>query len=183
MSNHSQSLSLVIFSRNGPSIQTECAVFVYVLQRYTRGRAQHILLDTLHIHGRRCVHEKTGIRSAFSGNRQLNGAPRRSAHDTTHEVLPVGGVHAVLPGECDNNSPYASFRSRSQLSSNTLNEMQYTYYNAVGLCTRGLYICRVSYSYVNKVRSSKLETLNIPILCGQRVETVRKQLHSLCAPL
>lgn len=38
-------------------------------QRYPRRRSQYLLLDSFNLYSGRCIYEKAGIRSAFSGNR------------------------------------------------------------------------------------------------------------------
>lgn len=67
-------------------------------QRYPRRRSQYLLLDSFNLYSGRCIHEKAGIRSAFSGNRQFSRKPR-SVDYKTYEILSMGGVYVIFSGK------------------------------------------------------------------------------------
>ena len=66
-------------------------------QRHSRGCAQHLLLDTLHIHYPQCILEAHRDRRGTPRNRQ-NHRPRRKK---ICQVLPVGLLLSLLPGKKD----------------------------------------------------------------------------------
>lgn len=71
--------------------------FFFNIQRYTGRCSKYVLLDSFDIHGSGCIYEKTGFRSAFSGNRQFT--KQRKSDNKAHEILSMGCVYIVFPGK------------------------------------------------------------------------------------